>query len=669
MKVKLSRMLRSALALLLAFSMVVGYVPAAVFAQEKSAEPIKYVSLGDSMTNGYGLKGYDATAGVEDYGEVAYPNQFAKELAEIYNCSVDHAQLAMSGIRTEDIHWLLEFDYENDVSILESMIEPDQNWNATVWNETWGCGDYWTLDEIANHGRTEDAYNAIKAKLEADSEWAEYAALPGTGRAHMTAVIAKYFQEKVTNADVITLSVGNGNIGVFGFGRILETIGFSTDDTYKNYNVDDLLRECDEPMLGYAQKMVAAMYEKMGAVKGENALMDVVVYIAISLALNYAGTVDAILQMNPDVEIVLVAVMNTFGNEDRSSLAAGETSIGDLMGLVVDPINVFIAALPTYMQTTNNEVYKDAKFYYAEADKPVECWVETYGDDIKEEDSVIRSRFVDSIVGYCDHDEKCEENNINTCDDYETGMIWGMVGDMFNSMLESMLKDAGFTLEVTRITLEDIKTYEENADDLAKSGLTANEIFSCAVYLAFEQAICASANKAVGMSSIMGLGSVKENGAELFGGVAGAVSNSLKLDEIITAVFDNVAAAGNADIVAWANDTNNAATMTTVGTALAQMGMADEMTIAQVAYATANTDVTLESLATSTDPISVVTATLTQHFFVKYAATYAAIEVGGAIKEPMAGALATDSNVSGLMALFGRCMLGNGLGGHPSKNG
>ena len=78
MNAKMFRMLRSALALLLAFSMVVGYVPAAVFATTDGepsvgvpgipAPDIKFVSLGDSMTNGYGLEGYNHNSGVEDYG-------------------------------------------------------------------------------------------------------------------------------------------------------------------------------------------------------------------------------------------------------------------------------------------------------------------------------------------------------------------------------------------------------------------------------------------------------------------------------------------------------------------------------------------------------------------------------------------------------------------------
>ena len=48
---------------------------------ENVDKTINYVSIGDSMTNGYGLDGYDAEAGVYDYGYYTYANQFAAALA------------------------------------------------------------------------------------------------------------------------------------------------------------------------------------------------------------------------------------------------------------------------------------------------------------------------------------------------------------------------------------------------------------------------------------------------------------------------------------------------------------------------------------------------------------------------------------------------------------
>ena len=119
---RISKMWRSGLAMLLALCLLISACPIAAFATE-SDEVINYVSLGDSMTNGYGLDGYVHNSGVADYGNGAYPNQFAawlKDLPGVEN--VNHAQLAMSGIRTEDIHWLLELDY-NDQEVIDVINE------------------------------------------------------------------------------------------------------------------------------------------------------------------------------------------------------------------------------------------------------------------------------------------------------------------------------------------------------------------------------------------------------------------------------------------------------------------------------------------------------------------------------------------------------------------
>ena len=67
-------MKRRLIALTLVFALVASMCTTA-FAGSFSETPgtaapegafVKYVSLGDSMTNGYGLTGYDADAGVED---------------------------------------------------------------------------------------------------------------------------------------------------------------------------------------------------------------------------------------------------------------------------------------------------------------------------------------------------------------------------------------------------------------------------------------------------------------------------------------------------------------------------------------------------------------------------------------------------------------------------
>ena len=446
--------------------------------ENSTGKTLNYVSLGDSMTNGYGLPGYGdggestgtkANSGVEDYGTGSYANQFVKEL-ENQGYAVDHAQLAMSGIRTEDIHWLLELDYNNPeaIAMVNKAIENNSNWSAVAdeWNAYFGCGDFWTVDEICNHSRTDWTVKGI-----INSGYSDFPATYGDGatRSQKVALIAKYFQEHVTEADIISLSVANGNIGVFGFGRILETIGFSSTDTYKNYNYEDVLRECEPAMREQLKTMIGELKPLLQSKIANEDLQNVALYIAVSLVMNYAGTLEAILQLNPDAEIILVPVMNTFSSENAEGVEG--TTLGDLMGLVVDPINKYIAGLPTYMQTTNNEVYKDATFYYAEPGY-IACVVDTYKSPL---DGTVRDRFVESIVG-----------------DDGDGMIWGMLGGM-----------------VKIVTTEEVVAYEAmtDAQKLAYAADDADKAKSIAIYLAFENAIIANKLTAVTLESVMGLGS------------------------------------------------------------------------------------------------------------------------------------------------------------------
>ena len=78
----ISKMWRSGIAMLLAVCMVVGLVPSvALAAEEKEKDTLVYVSMGDSMTNGYCLDGYDGTSGAISYGTASYANTFASWLA------------------------------------------------------------------------------------------------------------------------------------------------------------------------------------------------------------------------------------------------------------------------------------------------------------------------------------------------------------------------------------------------------------------------------------------------------------------------------------------------------------------------------------------------------------------------------------------------------------
>lgn len=152
----MKEMLKKALSLVLVACLAFGIcsnglIVLATDSGDQKAE-INYVSLGDSMTNGYGLDGYHGNTGVEDYGNESYANQFAAWLEEQGN-EVNHAQLAMSAMRAEDLHWLLEVDCEDEkvIEVIEKL--EAEGWNEDLWYSVFTNGDYWTWTELVHNYR------------------------------------------------------------------------------------------------------------------------------------------------------------------------------------------------------------------------------------------------------------------------------------------------------------------------------------------------------------------------------------------------------------------------------------------------------------------------------------------------------------------------------------
>ena len=535
MKKVSSKILALVMACAMLFSISAPALAAGITHQHEDGDKtIHYVSLGDSMTNGYGLPGYELNSGVETYADVSYANQFADWLEETSGATVDHAQLAMSGIRVEDLHWLLELDYNDAeaIAVIAELIEREDEWESgseeceALWNSTFTTGDFWTLSEICNHSRTDATYLAIvggvnydypnksfPGKLDSDWEYpttydSEANMAYSYNRAMKIAVIAKYFQEHVTDADIISLGVGNGNLGVFGFGRILDVIGFSSASVVGTaiYKVESAIRELDpatqEQILALKAMLMAKVNEIMPAGYGESEILsqlaDIAVYIGLSMVLNYMGAYDAIVAMNPDVDLIQVAIMNTFAEE-------GETegvSIGTIMDVVITPVNAFLAAYPTLKQLSGDESYANARFYYADAGL-VDCMVNVYGDDFYVDgtpnpNSIVRNRFVESIVGG------------------GSGTVW------------SLLKGVEFSgYSLVPVSFGEIMAYEAMNDDqkLAYAVSNTSKAVSICVYLAVEDAIISSKDASVAFDAILGLGSLD---GSLFGGVFGSLGTNLE---------------------------------------------------------------------------------------------------------------------------------------------
>ena len=264
---------KSCVSLLLVACMLLGVVPVTMLTAhaEGTKETIVYASLGDSMTNGYCLYGYDGESGGVNYAVDTYANLFAKYLAgytgaiandqvifEGNKAIVDHRPLAISGMRSEDYQWVLSLDYTNadgKIGSFSSWGDTNQhpNWVANDWyNQFPVVGDYRTWNDFADaqyryadtaakilqvyntgdNGKyfkssyaTEADIAAAKAGLEKDAYFPENGnEKVGTAENQFLQISTEYYQKSIADADVISVAVGNTNFGTNMLERILEVV-------------------------------------------------------------------------------------------------------------------------------------------------------------------------------------------------------------------------------------------------------------------------------------------------------------------------------------------------------------------------------------------------------------------------------------------------------------
>jgi len=281
MKTNVFRMLRSGISLLLALCMVVGMCPVQAFAAESAdeKETINYVSIGDSMANGYGFVGYeqdsddrneyDFMTGKGMYGLGAYPLQFEEYLTE-QGYDVNHTKLATSAMLADDLLWLLD-----------GRPEIDDGW--------WGFKSY-----IGTY----DPETEIKPHV----------------------------QNAITNADIITMGIGNAGFGAYMLDKVTSALGVfgSSLDDDERMAMENAIAHltAEEQKTWYTIEAIIdnaaseylapeALAEYGLTVEKVVTALDIVKYTTVSFLVNYTDLVEKIVEMNPDVNVILVGLLNT----------------------------------------------------------------------------------------------------------------------------------------------------------------------------------------------------------------------------------------------------------------------------------------------------------------------------------------------------------------------
>lgn len=550
---------------------------------ENGKEKITYVSIGDSMTNGYGLEGYDGMSGIVNYAKDSYANKFAAWLAgytgeiadnqvifEGYNGVVDHRQLAMSGLRAEDLNWILQFDETNETNInaMLDMYYWDYcyhgvfGWNDSYgvnlrpwWYETLGftAGDYKTYQIMTDGGhRYADGAAKILAtyfgengngkgyynsRLESNPNFGLYvsnavnglannenypefnqnnfydAGADQLGRNKYLMITTEFYKQSIKDADVITLALGNTNFGTYMLNDILDvvTTGNTTKfaslydiekvyelahfETEDEEEIRELIEKCQEIIAGQVAELAADEDEELQAKKIE-AIQYIVTYYILSFIVNYEDVVEYILSVNPDVEIIQVALVNAYAGTEETT----EATIGDLADKIYGPLNIFLAGLPTLRQAEGNELYKKANFYFANSGN-VDVLVDEFGSDFYKKGG----EFVDYNGPLALTDNTGYVANKSTIRDRMFSFI-NAGGGLLYKLAVAINEKTG--LDFTNINLDMVKQYdlatvEEKALAYAYADAETIKVYNtCALYLAIEYAITVAGQQPATLSSL-----------------------------------------------------------------------------------------------------------------------------------------------------------------------
>ena len=394
MKKIMMKALSSLIAAVMLLSVMVPAVSAIAEVHTDTQTVLNYVSLGDSMTNGLGLAGYDDTGYLEVAPE-AYPARFAQwlaggtgEIAEgqtVYTGTkgtVNLTQLATSAMRIEDLYYILDYGTENAY-----------------------LGDEWTRTELLGG----DSIGNMGQHKGGSDRW-------GSDGTPWPSVV-ETFQDSVANADVITLAAGNGNFGVYMLNAVLQAMGmadagYGLDYSYATLENALSMHHMDDEKKAAIMDVYESAIELLGGYLSEDVAEiagNRVAYTIASFMLCYEGVLNRILELNPDVEIVLLGLMDTISSETDRTLV-GDLTLGRLLRNLYGYLNDYIVSTPASLQTDYADVYGDATFYYAETES-VSCLVEVLIEQLQDVDSVSRNRFVKSIIGT----------------ESDPGMIWNLL--------------------------------------------------------------------------------------------------------------------------------------------------------------------------------------------------------------------------------------------------
>ena len=318
-------------------------------------EKLNYVSLGDSMSTGFGYNDY-------------YADDEAK------------AEVADTDFKWEDghknVHGFLNEAEESYAALVKDYLasaNPDKDvvWTQLANNCTRVDDIYYNLvgefDDAKTDEYFKDQFDATKAHSAWNKIFAERAVDLGyTAEASANETVHKVFYDAVENADVITLSAGYNNFGGFVSGKLNDLIELPAfSGMFEGWGGNDTLESFLERVdLGFD---IEAIYNQVMSILTETLKFDLssleeislpgvvtihtkkVIEMIVLAVADYCYYINeltkAIYEINEDVELVVIGFQDMLKGYKVSVLGM-ELDLSEILSKVYEVVNLYTATVP-----------------------------------------------------------------------------------------------------------------------------------------------------------------------------------------------------------------------------------------------------------------------------------------------------------------------------------
>ena len=291
--------LKKTLCVLLAVIMTVS-LSAPAFAAGESV--YRYVALGDSATNGYGLQGFNYSAcGRYSMVEETYICRTVKYL-EAQGKTVDFKNLALTGMRINELVDFLD---------PETRYEDLDPYGQMRWEE-YSDGAYKTPEEL-----------------------------------HETYISA------ISEADLITLDLGSNNFANYLLARVAEMFGIDIGFRwgYADDHFNDLMAENGFEISLPIRNRITALVEQVtdGAVSEDMTagIVDALLYAYAKYAIGFDQAMEYIYGYNDDVEVIVLGISNLV---DGITVSLGDVVVdfGAIYGAFMAIVNEYLISVSPF---------------------------------------------------------------------------------------------------------------------------------------------------------------------------------------------------------------------------------------------------------------------------------------------------------------------------------